>query len=222
MTTPTITASQIRRRRRVGQIAAVVFLGAATGVIVFGLPGTEVRPISTNPRPDRPAPAPGDATADTAQAPPVDYAWLADRLSSVGGVVPPPEPETPIDPVERAETDPQRPVTTPSTIEVRYLGSIVEPRRRLALLTIDGVQRLLSEGEQAEGVELVEVGPDYATVLVENEDAERTIDRAGRRGSVVTEVKTGVGGQPVENANPLDPRNRPTRRPADRRGSANQ
>ena len=73
---------------------------------------------------------------------------------------------------------------------VRYLGSIIGPDRRLAILSIDGHQRILAQGAGADGVQLVRVEDDR--VIVRRAGGVETISKAEQVGPTYT-ILAGAG-----------------------------
>jgi hypothetical protein len=67
---------------------------------------------------------------------------------------------------------------------LRYLGSIIGPDRRLAILSIDGRQRILAQGAGAEGVQLVRVEDDR--VIVRRNGGIESVGKAERTGPTYT------------------------------------
>jgi len=221
MTAQQLSNQTVRRRRWLGQAAAVVFVAGATFVALRGLPGGALDPINTTPR-AAPEPPPREAPAEAAE--PVRYEWLAGTLNDLGGVEPievevaqVDEPETPDEPID------ETPPTPAEKREIRYLGSIVEPGRRVALLNINGRQRFMREGHTTDDIELVEVGADFALLNIGG--VERRLDRASRSANVVTEIGASAAGPTGADRNAardaaaeaararLHPRERPERRP---------
>jgi hypothetical protein len=84
------------------------------------------------------------------------------------------------------------PEPTPIGPEIRYLGLIEEPTRRLALISIDGQQRMLAEGRKSGDVLLTSATPDEIRVTIGRE--QRTILLAERTGSSVAWVASTPGG----------------------------
>ncbi|MEO0482535.1 MAG: hypothetical protein AAF138_02845 [Planctomycetota bacterium] len=223
MTTQAPSITAVRHRRLLGQAGAAVFVLATAAVVVFGLPGADLRPVNTTPRPAPEQPA--DATV--AAAPNTDFVWISGSLGVLGGVEPI-EIEEPVKPVdEPTPTDvvAPTPAVPAEKREIRYLGSIVEPGRRVALLTIDDRQRFLHEGRASGDVQLLEVGADF--VRLDIGGVERRLDRASRSADVVTEISAsgaapgGIdrnAGRPSSAADAarrrLNPRERPDRQPA--------
>ncbi len=75
--------------------------------------------------------------------------------------------------------------------EIRYLGPIEEPERMVALLSIDGHQRMLAENRSSGNVRMVEVTREH--VIVEIGRERRTIPLAERTGHRVARIAPGSG-----------------------------
>ncbi|MEL7472353.1 MAG: hypothetical protein AAGK04_03480 [Planctomycetota bacterium] len=207
------TQRDVARRAWLGRVAALVFASAGVGVAAVGLPGAELGPLATNPRP---LPPPPETSEPENASLPIDYDWLSERFDALATVTPPAAPEpTPDEPVQPDE--PKQTPTRTTGPPIAFLGSIIEPGRRVALLRIDGAQRFIREGETLNDVELLEVTPD--SVRVRLASGERTVAKATRKGVGITEI-TGDAGRNRTGRDPaaearerMNPRNRPTRRP---------
>lgn len=98
-------------------------------------------------------------------------------------------------PPKKPEETAANPTDTPGTAPAegassqggwRYLGSVIEPNRRIALVSIDGRQRMLAEGREVDGVRLVQVTDDR--IVIEDAGVRRGIRREQRHGSPVAWV----------------------------------
>lgn len=94
-----------------------------------------------------------------------------------------PQQEIVLQPSEGTQTSPGP--------EIRYLGPIEEPERMVALLSIDGRQRMLAENRTSGNVRMVEVTREH--VIVEIGREKRTIPIAERTGPSVAWVAPGSG-----------------------------
>ena len=177
---------------RVTQVAAVVLLAGS----VTALMRVDLRP-PTLPEPGDERPGGlgglgGDGPGtDGVQTPPagqdeplaagIDIEGIAYRLNltvvrapDAGGVEEPRDEPPP----EVAEVD-----------GWSFLGSIIEPTRRMALVKVNGVQRILAEGRtiqvNGEDVTLVRVGA--GAIVIEDATGRKRITRASRTGSVLSE-----------------------------------
>ncbi len=106
---------------------------------------------------------------------------VAERLNRVAGHA---------DRVELPQpTQPAEPVALGAW---KYLGSIIEPARRMAIVSINGKQAVIPEGREHEGMTLVRVNRDRITV----DDGTRRLDipKEARTGSSVAWVTPGTPG----------------------------
>lgn len=175
---------------RIAQFAAVGLTAAAAAVLTFG-PSARERPVAalTLPNP-APKPAPVGAEKPVAHA---DAHGISLAMSQLGNS-PKPEPKSAPTPTDAAPT----PVVSEES--VRYLGSLTEPGRRLALLKINDHQRLLAPGERIEAIHIVEVGPDYA--VIEDSKGQRKLTKGERQGSAVTYTAANTLGAAPSTFNP--------------------
>lgn len=166
----TLTRTEAARVTRVAQIggialAAVTVIAAAR---MGGPPPADLR--------DLPPAHSGEQPVDSAPAPPTarkpDLVGVAKRLAvgwtAPASAKPPPTPSGPPTPNSNASA-------------WRYLGSVVEPTRTLALLS-DGRQRFIAEGELiVDGIRLAEVHDGH--VILNANGRPQRIDRAERFGT---------------------------------------
>ncbi len=167
------THRQIAKRKTVlWQVAAVAILGAAGAAVAlpgvsdfFAPPKARITKITeTPPPPPRPS-----------------YDWISmtkvtSGLNSVGNLVPPvvvvkPVPPGPLE-------DPQDSLPPVST-DWAYIGSIITPRNRHALVKVDGQQQIYSVGAKNNDTTLVVIEPDH--IEVEIAGARKTIELAQRQ-----------------------------------------
>lgn len=161
---------QARRFTRIGRTAAAALgLSAATlwalnvPIISSTLPPppairTEVTAPSLTPAP-RPEQLDRQSLAAT-----------ADRLA-LGANVKAPEPP----PVKAAAVEEPPPPAGP---EWQYLGQITEPDRRLALVSVDGHQRVIPEGQRYGETRLVSITP--ASITIHDGSGQHRLDLAPR------------------------------------------
>lgn len=166
-----IHALTARRMSRAAQLGAGVVVTLAAGLWAFQIPGMQVAP----PEPEPVKPAPGGESTSSGGSSGSDAVTdgelkeLAIRLDSARKKAPPPEEKPKADESEDVKVD---------TGGWKYLGSIIEPDRRLALVSIAGKQRLLSPGSEVDGVLVVDVADD--DVLVSDDSGERLIPKESR------------------------------------------
>lgn len=186
--TAMISGSRARRQ-------AMIWRGAAVGVGVFaaGLWAVQIPLASREVRLPEPSAAPaGASTAGgvETEAPPLDPQTIADaaeRLNTVLGRV-----------TKVTTTDPQNPEPTQPTPGIagwKYLGSIIEPRRKVAIVSVDGKQAALAEGREFNGIRIVEVKPGGLVVHDGTRPLEMT--KEAKSGSSVAWVAPGGGGSGI-------------------------
>jgi len=171
---------QARRAAGRARIAAAG-LAVAGGVVLFSpFPTLDAAPASTPPAPITSDPSRiGPKTAA-----PFDVERAKVILAAVGPEARPPAsteiepllgddpPAMPTDVVIGDEPPP--PTGGP---ELRYLGPIVGPRRTLAMVALDGQQRMVAVGEMVEGKTVVDVTPSQI-ILHDDQGAEHIVTMA--------------------------------------------
>lgn len=211
-----VTRTHARRNTLIAQGASLLLAGGALGVAVLGLPLLSEPPakIATvdevmaqrQAEHDRMQNVlPAEDETESAQA--VDLLAVAQRLSVLGD---PPQavpskgnPTTP-EPEEIAET---------TKTELKYLGNIVEPNRRLALLSLNGVQRIVPMGgtttittPDGGKITLRVIAVSNEEVIIERGEGRERITKADRMAQAVTMVQSagvapGVPPTPTADAN---------------------
>lgn len=211
MTAVPINREKAVKYARAAQAGCVVLLVSAVAIAGLGLPGVA-------------GPGPGAAELPPSQAenaklvaiaPPVsegvDFKGISERLGLIDNA---PKPVAP-PPTETAEVDPALAPTTTDQ-PVRFLGAIVEPTRRIALLSVGGRQRAVAPGQMihlgihpdAESLKVVSV--DDNSVVIEDRQGRRTIDKAPKSGGAVTMVSEAAAPMTPDNGN-VDPNIRAAR-----------
>ncbi len=196
-----IHREQARRRTRLAQ-GAVVALALIAVALWFIAPAQ----LAADTRPVEPVEVsqatPGeDEPAEPARE--IDFESIWTSLEQIANK-PEPRPE---EPEEVAATPDPNGSASPASAQptndnaseimgrdIRYLGAIVEPDRIIALLSIDGTQRLARAGRTYDGVAVDEVTRDTVSVTVNGEPV--TLERAEREGPNVTFTD---GGPPAPN-----------------------
>lgn len=181
--------AEARRLARAGQIGAVALGVSAAALWALDVPGVSSTPV-TRPvvaeAPKPPAPPPSDAgTAperDTILA-------VAHRLDVAVVKAPPPKPVEP----PKAELPPPEP--DPTVPEVAYLGPIIEPNRMLAIISIDGTQKIVCAGKKIGNLEFLQVERDK--IHVKDGSGERTIERKPRSDTRVAWVSNMPANTPM-------------------------
>lgn len=193
MAGPRIHWKTARRRAISWQAAALVLALAAAGLWALEIPGISGQ--VTGVRPQLPAAAEPRSGAVEPAAPPGSgvITAMAERL-------------------ELARKGRPAAATTPATTPTagasnggmnwRYLGSIIEPTRKLALLSINGSQRVLAEGRSIDQADpsgrgtyrarLLEVRPDL--IVVDDNGRRIEIPKDDPVGPRVSWVPPGAGG----------------------------
>ena len=171
-----ITGMQARRYAIYGRTAGVVLLVAAGALWALDIPGIN-RDV---PKPAPPAQQPGEQPKPQAAAAAVDaedVSAMATRIGLAASVQ------------AKVEKVPEGPVAEPKapTPDWAYLGCIREASRRLAMVSVDGHQKILAEGRKFGDTTLVAVNDDKITIEVGGES--KTIDRGSRDGSSVAWVR---------------------------------
>src|SRR5678815_4809330 len=151
----TISGGNAKKYANYARMGGVVLLVAAGGLWALDLPGMQKLP-------EKPAPAPTQADApkpDSSKASArIDQEQVsdaADRLEVAWMKQPKPEVKT---------EDPPDPDPIPSGPEWTYLGPIKEAGRSLAMVSVDGSQRILAVGRLLGETKLVGIDDDKITV----------------------------------------------------------
>jgi hypothetical protein len=161
-----LTHRQITRKKaRAWQVGAIALAGLAAGAAVLPMqkiltPGALVQgetPGDTGAQPVEPALLP----------PQVDTQQIARVLGAVGEKAAPPPPPPPPAPVAsngQGGTTPPPPVAPPPSPALAYVGSIITPRSRHAVVRVGEARRLVREGDEVDGARVVLVEPDQLTL----------------------------------------------------------
>lgn len=192
MRSTALNQSRARRYARRAQGAFLVVGTCALAAAVWGSrprPVPEVEPLGT--AVETPA---GPEKHDDHQPVSADAYGIAKRLNSIAN---PPKSENYVAPVDPDEGK----VVTQSDQSIRFLGLLIEPNRRLALLKIGDRQRLLVAGEsvplggeQTGTLRVVEVADTH--VIVETGGVQKRIEKSIAQGPAVTYL-TGVAPSPT-------------------------
>ncbi|MCW5776287.1 MAG: hypothetical protein KIS87_07615 [Phycisphaeraceae bacterium] len=160
------------------QAAVAGVLVLTTAVVALGVPGLE--PSRVEPPTPQPI-APQERSEQTAAtAPRIDAQAVSYMLGSVKN-----RPEPPAV-VQAGHQEPTESAPPPTSGGVRFLGGIIEPGRAVALLSIDGVQRMVPVGREFRGYRVLRVEADHVVLSAGADDI--VIDKADRQGSVVSAV----------------------------------
>ena len=188
-----MTQREAGKARRIAQIAAIGGGVLALAALVSRLPGTDDRPASPGPIKWPEIKASVATTDDKREL--HDMNAAATRLALVSNK---PKPAAhPSEPSE--ESTPDQAVS----VDVKYLGAVLEPTRKIALLRVGEKQRMVAAGKTislADGGTLEVVSIDSEGVLVRDGQGERRIEKAARTASAVTTITDGAnsaGGVPA-------------------------
>lgn len=181
-----LNGQQASKYVRIAQVAGLALAATAVLLWIGGVPGMAIEDRPESPlvvQPPPADPAPDAATPDLTSA---DLADMVERLEMARVQVEKPAvvaQDTPDDP----EQEEEKIGDNADQPRWRYLGAIIEPTRRVALVSIEGRQRILAVGREIDGVQLLSVEPDSIVVSENGEQARLTRDE--RTGPSVAWVK---------------------------------
>jgi len=196
----TLHRDQAKRGGRVAQGAAGVMVALAVASLVFGGRGAgspEPEPTGEKTEPARPGRLPpGFALGEEEER----YIPGIRPEEIAGGVeILFPEMVEEDDGPETRTGDGGGEGGPPPTTEPegpwKYVGSMIGPARRLAVVSVGGRERPVAMGRELDGVRLVTVEPEY--IEIDDGSGVQRISRAPRSGSVVTSLS---GRAPMEQA----------------------
>lgn len=162
--------AQTRQWIRRSQVGAAVLLLAA-GALAMAPISWSSAPAVLKPRA---AVASGKSAASGAAR--TDMSSLAGSLGSVVMPMPLEKPPTPPAPVTPA------PPETPEEPKVtlwEYIGGIIGPSLRKAIVTVEGEQKMVAEGQEIGAVTVHAITADF--IMIEEKGEERRIDRKARK-----------------------------------------
>ena len=181
-----MTQREAGKARRIAQIAAIGGGVLALAALVSRLPGTDDRPASPGPIKWPEIKASVATTDDKREL--HDMNAAATRLALVSNK---PKPAAhPSEPSE--ESTPDQAVS----VDVKYLGAVLEPTRKIALLRVGEKQRMVAAGKTislADGGTLEVVSVDADGCIVRDGQGERRIEKSPRTASAVTTITDGAG-----------------------------
>lgn len=186
-----LTQKQATKAKRVAQIAAGGCGVLALSAMFSRLPGVREVPAVPGPITWPEVREHPDAQAEKPR-PSADWSASASRLSLVANK--PKAAPPPTEPTEVSNTE----ATVPS--EVRYLGAVLEPTRRVALIRVGDKQRMIAEGGSislAEGGTLEVLSVEAEGVTIRDGLGERRIEKAARSVSPVTTITDNASGAGV-------------------------
>jgi hypothetical protein len=174
------------RRLSILMLGVVGVGGFGVGALAFG----GERGLPTPPKPSGDASEPDSQEPETTVAlPKIDArAFAANVAENLGSMYDwaqlAPEDTPPIDAeVENA---------VPGAEQVRYLGSIIGPERRLAIMSINGRQRIVAEGSMVEGIRLLRVTEDE--IDIQRANRPQKLQKAPSSGPMITMISPRQGG----------------------------
>lgn len=164
-----MSGADAKRYVRAGQLAAVVLGVAAVSLWALDVPGMNSLPAApvVNPAESKPA-VPAAAAPTTPRVDPDGVAGLAMRLDEARVKEPVVAKAPESEPVPEAPAGP----------EWTYLGPIFESDRSLAVVSVDGRQKILPEGRKYGETTLVSVAAEQ--IVVEDFSGRRTISKSSR------------------------------------------
>jgi hypothetical protein len=192
------TRTQARRNTLLAQGAALLLAAVAVAAIVVGIPGVRAPSAQMRTVSDRLAELEAErarlesaeVVEEGAPSRAVDLQAIAQRLEIIHQVARA-EPE-PVDTTIPEQTN----TGGENKVEVKYLGNIAEPDRQLALVSLNGHQRIIPMGatisftpEGGEAVSLRVVGVSAGELVYELDGEASRIDKAPRLASAVTKIE---------------------------------
>jgi hypothetical protein len=193
MSQHTVNRKQAGRFTLMARVAVGVLVVGALSIAVFGLPEPPSRertgPIIGF---DDPGTSPGTGSTGSG-SPLVDAEGIAIRLSQLANA-PKVVATIPTEPSDDGMIDDLPNLMFPVD-EIRFLGVIKEPDRLLALTRISGRQTVMWPGRIFEGIELLEVTPEW--ILIDQDGAEQRIERAERTALALNKIIVPSAPQPM-------------------------
>lgn len=175
--------SRTKAWTRRAQITGGVLLLAAGGLAIANIPGLG----GSGEMPSAKAVAVPKLSVGVAVAH-VDPEGLASRLNGLSMPMGQEKPPAPPPPVEETTAEPTK---EPVKAEVvwEYIGGIIGPAARRAIVTIEGVQKMMAEGQDEGGTTLQAVTADYIVVAKGGE--EKRINRKALKERFATAASPG-------------------------------
>jgi hypothetical protein len=184
-----LSRTRAEGRARAAQLTCAAMCLCAIAVIAFALPTITSVPALADVRP--PAPTLPTVPSGEASQPEkliVNAGGISDRFMQFSNR--PVQATPPQDPQDSGEEEPTD--TPPAPEAPRFVGVIREPGRMLAMVRIDGKQRIMAEGETVSNLKLVRVEP--TSIIVEVDGVEKQLEKQARTGGVTSVA--------VDSANP--------------------
>lgn len=182
-----LTQREAGKARRIAQIAAVGGGAIALAALFLRLPGTGDKPATPDPIKWPEITKPVEAQGEKHES--HDMNAAATRLSLVSNK-PKPAAQPPDGGAEVSVPD------QAGSAEVKYLGAVLEPTRKIALLRVGQRQRMVAESKTislADGGTLEVVSVDAEGCVVRDGQGERRIEKSPRTASSVTTISDNTG-----------------------------
>lgn len=193
----THSRTQAKRNTLLAQGAALLLAAVAVGAILVGVPGVrapeaevqEVSEVLAQRQAERQLAASAKVVDEGAVAREIDLHAVAERLELIH------KGEIEVAAVEPTGGEGGEPVDE-QKLEIKYLGHITEPNRQLALLSVNGQQRIVPVGSSArfspEGIDPVSiriVGVSSDAVTYERDGVQSKAEKGPRMAGAVTQVQ---------------------------------
>jgi hypothetical protein len=184
-----ISGGNAKKYANYARMGGVVLLVAATGLWALNIPGMQDMPQKPAPAPE-PIEKPKAVSAqESMKVEPEQLTDAAYRLEIAWE-----KAEKPAAPEVGTEPEPEPPSAGP---EWSYLGPIKEAGRSLAMVSVDGSQRILALGRMLGETKLV--GIDDEKITLETRGARRDVSRSARIGPTVAWIRGMQTNTPVGN-----------------------
>lgn len=195
--TATHTRTQARRNTLLAQGAALLLAAVAVGAILVGVPGVKapeatmqtVGDLLKERQADRDRVASAKVVDENAPVREIDLNAVAERLKLI-------HTGTVEIAVETTKPDEDEGPIADQKVEIKYLGHISEPNRQLALLSVNGHQRIVPVGSTArfspEGIDPVSikiVGVSGDEMIYERDGVQSKATKGPRMAGAVTQVQ---------------------------------
>lgn len=165
-----------RRKTRTWQACAVALLAVAGAAAMLPVQRLLTpREVSAGDTPPSPTQSPGPTGTELA-ASGIDSTDLSRILAGIGE---PPLPVAPVEPVPVATAPETAPPPPEPPATLAYIGSIITPRTRHAVLRLSDTRRLVRQGDELDGSRVILVEPDQVT-----------LEREGVRTTLALEQRT--------------------------------
>lgn len=178
---------------RIAQVLGLCMVALAAGAVVFkpGMPEARtdagVDPGSSTQDPD-----PGNnATGGTSGGLGIEHNPAGERLNRIAGITVQRETDDTPDP----DPDPMPP--TPAADGWMYLGGVFEPTTNFAFVSVNGVQRMIREGQELTDLDTRVLSITPKMIEIERSGVRERIDRAEAVGALVSVSDTSTDGAAI-------------------------